>query len=214
MEPMLIIGAGGFGREVLSMLNSMSSGMQIGAPSGFIDDGIPKGTMVNGLPVLGGLEVLKEYSEAALVIAVGNGSTRERILSKIDSGKFTFPNVIHPSALFQAPQRIKMGKGNIICAGSIFTVDIQLGDFCIVNLGCTVGHDAELESFSSLMPGVRISGGARLRKGCYIGTGANLIKATEVGAGSIIGAGAMVDRDIPHNVTAVGVPCRVIRDNL
>jgi sugar O-acyltransferase (sialic acid O-acetyltransferase NeuD family) len=214
MEPLLIIGAGGFGREVLSMLNSMSSGMQIGAPSGFIDDGIPKGTILNSLPVLGGLEVLNEYSEAALVIAVGNGRTREHILSKIDLRKFTFPNVIHPSALFQAPQRIKMGHGNIICAGNIFTVDIEMGDFCVINLGCTIGHDAVLEDFTSLMPGVHISGGAKIRKGAYIGTGANLIKATEIGSGSIIGAGSMVDRDIPNQVTAVGVPCRIIRDNL
>jgi sugar O-acyltransferase (sialic acid O-acetyltransferase NeuD family) len=214
MEPLLIIGAGGFGREVLAMIQSMSSGMQIGAPIGFIDDGVPKGTQVNGLPVLGGLEMLEDYAEASLVLAIGNSRIREQVWSRLDHKRFSFPNVIHPNVLFMAPSRIKLGQGNIISAGNIFTVDIQVADFCVLNLSCTIGHDAVLESFSSLMPGVRISGGAKLRKGCYVGTGANLIKATEVGTGSIIGAGAVVDRDIPPHVTAVGVPCRVIRDNI
>ena len=210
---MFIIGAGGFGREVLALILQLSPGMQIGAPSGFIDDGIAPGTVINGLPVLGGLDVLKDYPGASLILAIGNGATREKILQKLDMNQFQFPNVIHPSVILDDPKRIKMGQGNIITAGNIFTTDVPMGSFCVLNLQCTIGHDAVLEDFVSLMPGVHISGGAKIRKGAFIGTGANLIKATEVGEGTIVGAGAVVDKDLPSHVTAVGVPCKILRSN-
>jgi sugar O-acyltransferase (sialic acid O-acetyltransferase NeuD family) len=210
---MFIIGAGGFGREVLALINQLSPSMQLGAPSAFIDDGITPGTIINGLPVLGGLSVLSAYEGASLVLAIGNGTTRQKIVNQLDVSKFEFPNVIHPSVLLDDPKRIKMGKGNIIAAGNILTTDILMGNFCVVNLQCTIGHDAVLEDFVSLMPGVHISGGAKIRTKAFVGTGANLIKATEVGAGTIVGAGAMVDKDLPANVTAVGVPCKILRSN-
>lgn len=211
---MFIIGAGGFGREVLALINQLSPSMQLGAPSAFIDDNIAPGTLVNGLPVLGGLAVLKQHEGASLVIAIGNGATRKKITAQLDCAKFEFPNVIHPNVILDDPKRIKMGKGNIIAAGNILTTDILMGNFCVVNLQCTIGHDAVLEDFTSLMPGVHISGGAKIRTGVFIGTGANLIKATEVGAFTIVGAGAMVDKDLPPHVTAAGVPCKILRNNV
>ncbi len=74
-----------------------------------------------------------------------------------------------------------------------------------------MGHDSAIEDFSSIMPGVNISGGAHLKRGAYIGTGAKLIKATTLGAYCKVGAGAVVDCDVPDETTVVGIPAKPMK---
>jgi acetyltransferase-like isoleucine patch superfamily enzyme len=107
-------------------------------------------------------------------------------------------------------QRIRLGDGCIIQQGCILTCDITLGRFVLLNLGCTVGHDAVLADFCSLMPHANVSGAARLETGVYLGTSSTIIQGVSIGANTVVGAGAVVVRDLPTNVTAVGVPAKVI----
>ena len=93
----------------------------------------------------------------------------------------------------------------------MLTCDITLGRFVLLNLGCTVGHDAVLGDFCSLMPHANVSGAARLEHGVYLGTNATVIQGVRVGAHTIVGAGAVAVRDLPANVTAVGVPAKELR---
>ncbi len=81
----------------------------------------------------------------------------------------------------------------------------------LLNLGCTVGHDAVLADFCSLMPHANVSGAAQLDTGVYLGTNATIIQGVRVGANTIVGAGAVAVRDLPANATAVGVPATVIK---
>ncbi|MCH8554437.1 MAG: hypothetical protein LAT76_04710 [Schleiferiaceae bacterium] len=199
MEPIFIIGAGGLGREVLALIRSQSHGMEIGEPTAFIDDAVPVGTEVDGLEVVGGLEVLAQYEGASLIIAVGKGDTRKAIVDKLDTSRFDFPNVIHTSVIFDAPHRTTLGKGNIIMAGNILTTNITVGDFCLFNLGCTIGHDAVFGNFCTLMHQVKVSGGANMGNTCFVGTGAALIKANTIGDNVTIAAGRVVDFDIESN---------------
>lgn len=206
-----IFGAGGFGREVLSLIKNINSINQTFDVLGFIDDGIESGTQIHDLPVLGGVNDLERLQITKVVLAIGNPQIRKSIVEQLNS-KISFPNIIHPTAIFQDIDRIKLGQGCIICAGNIFTTDVEIGDFCIINLSCTVGHDAKLGDFTSIMPGVNISGGAKLNSCVYVGTGAKLIKATHIGQGAVIGAGAVVDIDVPDHETVVGVPARPLKN--
>ena len=142
-------------------------------------------------------------------MAIGNTSIRKDIFRRLPIS-IKYPNIIHPGALFQDELRIKMGVGNIICAGNIFTTDIEIGSHNIFNLSSTIGHDVRIGNFCSIMPGVNISGGAQMLDGVYLGTGAKLIKATTIGSNSTIGAGAVVDTEVNSNQTVVGVPARPI----
>lgn len=205
-----IIGAGGFGREVLALIKQINAVQQKFEVVGFIDDGIAKGSQIHDLKVIGSINEIDSFKLEGIVIAIGNSIIRRRVFENIQSS-LAFPNIIHPTVLFIDKERIALGHGNIICAGNILTTDIQIGNFCIVNIGSTIGHDAELADFSSIMPGVNISGGAKLREGVYVGTGAKLIKATTLGANAVIGAGAIVDTDIPANTIAVGIPAKPIK---
>ena len=195
MKNIVIIGAGGFGREVQWLLERMNEKEEQWNLLGYIDDGVAVGTIVDGLPVLGNITYLIETKEPlAVVCAVGSSKTRKKIIDKIiDNENLEFPNVIDPSV--QMSERICMGKGNIICAGNIMTVDIEIGDFNIINLDCTVGHDAVLHSYVTVYPSVNISG----------------CQGIHIGEKTIIGAGSVVIRDMPSDCTAVGNPAKPIK---
>lgn len=120
-----------------------------------------------------------------------------------------FATLVDPSVM--RSDRIAIGEGTIICAGAILTVDITIGKHVIINLDCTVGHDALIGDFVTLYPSVNISGNTVINDEVEFGTGSQIIQGKEVGSGSIIGPGAVVVRDIPQGCTAVGLPARPIK---
>lgn len=211
MEKILIIGAGGFGREVqwlLERINAVSPKWMI---EGYVDDGIPAGTEVNGYSVLGGMNALLEYEkEIAVVCAVGVAKTRKSIIEKLlGKQNINFPNIIDPSV--ECSTRVEMGEGNIVCASTILTVDIVIDSFNIINLDCTIGHDVTIGSFVTIYPSVNVSGNVVLGDICELGTGTQLIQGVSVGSETIVGAGSVVIRDLPQKCTAVGNPGKPIK---
>lgn len=211
MKDLVIVGAGGFGREVQWLAERMNGIETAWNLLGYVDDGVETGSLVDGLPVLGGCEWLSSRRERTCVaVAIGSSATRKRVVGELAGNPaLDFPALIDPAAIVS--NRVAMGRGCIICAGSILTVDIEMGDFVIVNLDCTVGHDACLRDFTTLYPSVNVSGNTILGETCEMGTGSAVIQGRSIGAGSIIGAGATVVRDIPAGCTAVGCPAKPIK---
>lgn len=207
----VIIGAGGFGREVLWLIESLNKAGADWDIAGFIDDGVPVQTVVNGIPVIGDLEYLRNYtSPVHVACAIGSTKIRKSVVSKLLENKnLIFPNLIEPSVM--CSQYAKLGVGNIICAGNILTVNIEIGDFNIINLSCTLGHDDILESFVTIYPGVNVSGNVKIGELAEVGTGTKIIQGKIIGSGSVIGAGSVVVKDVPMDCTAVGVPAKVIK---
>ena len=210
-KKILIVGAGGFGREVQWLIERMNQKAMTWELEGYLDDGMEPQTEVNGHRVLGGIDKLREYdSTMSVVIAVGSARTRQKIADKIKAiGDFQFPNLIDPDV--QMSGFLQMGEGNIICAGNILTVNIIVGDFVIVNLSCTVGHDAEIGSFVTVYPGVNISGNVHVGQRTELGTGSKIIQGIDIGADTIVGAGAVVVRPMPAGCVAMGVPAKPVR---
>jgi sugar O-acyltransferase (sialic acid O-acetyltransferase NeuD family) len=206
----IILGAGGFGREVLQLIHNINQVKPKFDVLGFLDDGIENGTVIHQLQVLGNIGDYDSLGAEGAVLAVGNTKTRKRIQMSL-SNDVAYPNIIHPLAVFHDPDRTEMGKGNIICAGSIFTTDIKLGHFNIINLSCTVGHDVRIGSFCSIMPGVHVSGEIQLEDGVYVGSGATLIKSIKLGEFSTVGAGALVHSNVNNEQTVAGVPARPLQ---
>lgn len=210
MKKILIYGAGGFGREVQWLIERINEKNPTWEIEGYLDDGIAKGKVINGYPVLGGMEELSNHENEAVVFAIGSARVRKIVVEKAKKmGTFVYPNLIDPTV--QMAEYNVLGEGNIICAGNILTVNITLGDFVIVNLDCTVGHDADIKSFVTLYPSVNVSGCVSIGQVTEIGTGTNIIQGIEIGEQTIIGAGTVVIRDIPGGCTAVGNPARIIK---
>lgn len=217
MQNIVIIGAGGFGLEVQWLIERINekykytTGEPIWKLLGYIDDGVEIGTVIHEYPILGKVDDLLGYtSPLAVTCAIGAAKTRKRVIDKIKGNRnLSFPNLIDPCA--QISKRIAWGKGNIVCAGSVITVDIKIPDFCIINLNSTIGHQVEMDSFVTVYPSVNVSGCVTVGKCTELGTGTQIIQGKTIGMGTIIGAGSVVVKDIPDECTAVGSPCRPIR---
>lgn len=206
MTDIIIIGAGGLGKDVQWLLERMNEEDETWNILGYVDDGIEAGRLVDDLPILGTVDYLLEYDKPlAVVCAIASTKIRRRIIKKLEQNdKLEFPNVIDPSALLS--KRIKMGRGNIILAGNIMSVDIRIEDFCIFNADCTIGHDVVMGSYVTVYPSANVSGCVELCDGTEIGTGCHIIQGIKVGSGTIVGAGAVVIRELPSDCTAVGNP--------
>ena len=208
-KDLVVYGAGGMGRELMWQLNDPAS------PKynilGFIDDDLEKqGKIVNGYPVVGDTDwLLKRSHEICVVVAVGNSAVRRSVVEKLKlNSNILFPNIIAPDV--KISEFVKLGEGCIICYGNIITVNIEIGDFFLSNRCCTVGHDCLIGDYVTLNPMVGMSGNVTVENCVDIGTGANIIQGKTIGMNSVIGAGAVVVRDIPSGSTAVGVPAKAI----
>lgn len=205
MKNIVIVGNGGFAKEVEFLIHRMNEEEPTWNFLGYIDNNTDDSRVVGGDQYL-----LNVKEELNVVIAIGEPQLRSKLYSLYKENEYLkFPNVIDPSVIISS--RVEMGQGNIIGAGTIITVDITIGDFNIINLDCTVGHDAIIESYVTINPSVNVSGNVHVKSGTNIGTGSQIIQGKTVGARVVLGAGAVVASDIEDDCVAVGVPAKVIK---
>lgn len=207
MKDLYIIGAGGFGREVAWLVRRINAIEPTWNLLGFIDDAAEKqGREEDGYPIVGNLQMLQFLKEDVYIVcAVGSASVRSCIINKISNCKYVhFATLIDPSVIIS--DRVEIGEGTIICAGTIVTVDVKIGEHVIINLDCTVGHDCSIQDFVTVYPSVNLSGLTEVGKETELGTGAQIIQNIKICEKVIVGAGAVVVRDIEKAGTYVGVP--------
>lgn len=208
MTPRLlyIVGAGGFGREVAWLASDIWGNNIV---IRFVVDHPDYLTgAVNGIPVEL-LSSLRSGKDSSYVVAIGEPSLRSKLASKMRDAGFQAQTLIHPGT--QMSGRVELEEGVLIAAGNILTTDIKLARHVHVNLACTIGHDVTIGEFSTLSPGVHVSGHVRIGKGVFIGTGANIINGSAsqplvIGDGAIVAAGACVTRDVEPGSMVAGVP--------
>jgi sugar O-acyltransferase (sialic acid O-acetyltransferase NeuD family) len=215
MKKLYIIGSGGFGREVLWLVERINNLDKIWDIQGFIDDDKSLwGTIKNDYKVLGDCDYLRDLDEDVyVVISIGSPKIKEKIVNKLS--KFSnvhFVTLIDPSVLYS--DQIKIGEGSIICAGTIITVNIEIGKHVIINLDCTIGHDAIIEDYATILPSVNLSGNTVTKKYTTLGTGTKVIQGVTIGKNVIVGAGTVVIRDIEDDVTVVGNPAKIVKKGI
>ena len=212
MKDLIIFGASGFGREVAWAVERLNKVTPTWNLLGFMDDADDiQGTEINGYKVLGKTADVGIYPDAYFVVAVGASRTREKIVTnmKTVNPSIKFGTIIDPSV--EMSDLVTIGEGTIICAHTIITVNIEIGAHVIINLDCTIGHDAVLQDFVTLYPSVNVSGITNIGHAVELGTGMQIIQGKTVGDYSIVGAGAVVVKDIPAKCTAVGSRAKPIK---
>jgi sugar O-acyltransferase (sialic acid O-acetyltransferase NeuD family) len=204
-----ILGAGGFGREVLDVIEAVTAQSPRSEFIGFVDDHPAhlERLEARGAPLLSGLDD-PLLEGAHYLVGIGNPSVRRHMADRADGAGLTAASIRHPCATFGALTTV--GDGMVACAHASVTTNITMGRHVHLNLNSTVGHDCVIGDFVTIYPGANISGSVIIGDGVEIGTGASVIQGVTIGKGTVIGAGAVVTRDLPEHVVAVGAPARPI----
>ena len=206
-ERVVIVGAGGFGREVLDIVEALDRAEGPVTFLGFVDDGAVREDLLarRGAEWLGPSSMLPTL-DAHYVIGIGNGAVRRRLDEAFLADGCQPTRLIHPLASFGSD--VRFGEGIIMAAGSRVTTNIGLGRHVQLHVNSTVGHDSELHDYVSVYPGATVSGNVVLERCVTIGTGANVLPGRRVGEGAHVGAGAVVTADVAPGSIVVGVPAR------
>nr|WP_300385792.1 acetyltransferase [Clostridium sp.] len=210
LKDIVIVGAGGFGREVAWLIEEINRKDLQWNIIGFIDDDLSKkDILLNGYEVLGDLTYIQNKEDLYFACAVANSKNKAKLAKKCESIGLKPATLIHPNAEIGSCSNI--GAGNIICAGNIITVNVKTGKYVIVTSACTIGHDSILQNYITIYPGVSVSGNCNIGEKVEIGTRSSIIQGMNIGKETILGAGSVVIKDIPEYCTAVGVPAKPIK---
>jgi sugar O-acyltransferase (sialic acid O-acetyltransferase NeuD family) len=215
--PLVIIGAGGLAREfhdVVEAVNAVeeSAGRQATFRFlGFVDAQPSADNFLRARgPVLGGDEILANLDSATrYIIAISSTSVRGRLDALASSLGLHAGVVIHPAASVGLHDNV-FGPGTVICANATVTTNVHFGRHVHIDRNVAVGHDTTLHDYVSVFPGASVAGSVEVQTGVTLGSGSCVIQGVGIGAHSIIGAGAVVVRDIEANVTAVGSPAKAL----
>ena len=202
MKRVIIIGASGHGKVVADIVRN--AGDQV---AGFLDDNPERWGMFAGFPVLGAVDCYKEYNKLSFVIAIGNAAIRERIANRLNG--VNWYTAIHPTAVV-SEIGVEIGAGTVVMAGAVINAGTTIGRHCIINSGAVVEHDNDLEDYVHVSVGARLAGTVHVGKSSWIGIGACVSNNRSVCASCMIGAGAVVVKDIKRAGTYVGVPAEMM----
>lgn len=208
--PTYIIGVGGLGRGVAETVKEIANRDRNWVIEGFIDEQVDQhGKCINGLEVLGDLSLLINLKKVSnIVIAIANPKAKKKIYERLSNNQFLlFPNVVHSSSNLNPT--VDMGIGNIISDHVSFSSNISVGSFTLIHFNSSIGHDVVIEDFSTIFPGVNLSGFCEVKTQCQIGTNVSVLPQTTIGERAFVGAGAMVNRNVPAESTAFGIPAKL-----
>lgn len=210
IKDIVIIGSGGFAREVTFLIEQINQSNYRWNILGYIDNQAKKSQGKYGI-IADDEWLLNSPKEIYVAIGIGNPQTI-KYLSEffLQNKNIKFPNLIHPNTIYEKDSLI-LGNGNIICANNIFTVDVKIGSFNIFNLSCTVGHDTIVGSNNVFNPNTNISGNVHIGNNCLFGTSSTVLQNTTINNNVTIGAAALINKDIKESGTYVGIPAKRIK---
>jgi len=209
--PLFIIGAGGFGREVFSLIQALKRASDAPRPTGFIDDD-PSAADLELLEALGSRivgsvdDLIRRTEPFGAVLAIGSATDREAIAGRLAHSPVTYPVLAHPDATIGC--EVHLAEGVVVTAGSRLSTNIRVGRHVHIDQNAAVAHDCRLGEFSRLNPQACPSGAVTIGRRVLIGANAIVLQELTVGDNAIVGAGAVVTHPIAAGKTVMGVPAR------
>jgi len=197
----VVMGAGGHGAVIADILYKRGFALK-----GFLDDGVDVGTEVLGAKVLGNIKDCIYHSDCVFIIGIGDNAIRKRIA---ETYPLEYGSAIHPSAIIG--DEVKIGRGSVLMAGAIINPRSSVGLHGIINTGASIDHDNKIGDFVHISPRAVLGGDVYVGYGTHVGIGACVRNGISICDDVIVGAGAVVVKDIVESGTYIGVPARKIR---
>ena len=210
-QDLVIVGAGGHGREVFDTVTALNSVHDTWNLRGVVDDAPQHLDRLNrlGLDLLGPVDWLLDHP-CTYVLGIGTSAPRRAIAARLGAAGMTAATLVHPGARIGSDCRL--GEGVVVLDRSTVTTNVTLGPHTHLNLACAVQHDTVVGAFVQFSPGVLVNGDCVLGDDVFLGSGAVVTRGTTVGHGARVGAGAVVLGDVAPGALVVGAPARPAGD--
>lgn len=208
-KKIVILGGGGFGTFANDLCQFANHD-----PIGILDNHKPKGSTVNGCPVLGPIDLVEDSDLRAtchFVVAIRDFDLKREWAGRIRKSGGRLTSIFHPSVVISPSATI--GEGVMINAFSFVYANARVGDLCIIESHCMIGTEVVIEEGCMIAPGAHVNRATKIEEDCFIGSCSVFVPDITVGKRCVIGAGSAVVRDILPNKVAAGVPARVLREN-
>lgn len=206
----IVVGASGFGRESLDVLQAMIEAGSSVEIVGVIDD-YPSPINVKRLEnrdvrFIGSIDYFLENfdRDVRYLLGIGNPAIREMLVEKVEAAGFTPFIAIHPTAIIGT--ELSHSSGVIVCAGAVISTNVRLGNHVHINPNVTIGHDSILEDFVSVNPAAVISGEVVLKKSVLVGANATILQGLVIEQQALVGASSCVTKNVPSKVIVKGIP--------
>jgi acetyltransferase EpsM len=208
-RPLLILGARTFAVEIADLAGDIP-GVRV---AGFVEnmDRNRCREKLEGLPIFW-VDALAELAQTHSAVC-GLGTThRSRFTDQAAAYNIPFPTLVHPMA--RVSLRSVVGEGTVISVGAVIAARSRIGRHVVVNRGALIGHHTVIGDYVTIGPGVNVAGNCRVGEATYIGVGAVVVDNLCIGAHAVVGAGAVVTKDVPDHVQVVGVPAKIVKENI
>ena len=211
LEKLIIVGAGGLGSEVASVVKRMNSHAPTFDFLGFCDDSADKrGHQIEGVAVLGAADQIDRElnSKPSFICAIGNNRIRLDVVTRLLALGWKGASVVDPSVY--CSESVIIGPGSYVAPQSTLSPYCEIGSHVIVNFGASITHNVKLEDYSQVAPGAGVMGFGALKEGAFVAANGVVMPGVTIGAWATLGACSFAMQDIPDGATAVGVPARVV----
>lgn len=209
-EDIYIIGAGTYGEVMCELAQTIGYNVKA-----FYDEDEEK---VN--KVIMGIRVIGKFSEAnedeiqgkKFIVAIGNNSVRYDLMTKINDLAGETPTLIHPLAVISPSAEI--GEGVYIHANAYIWTSVKIANFCIISPNVVIAHHSVIEKACLVSTLSAVGASIKIAEKCFIGMGSTIMTGvSEIGSNTIIGAGAVVVKNVESDSVYAGVPAKKLRDN-
>ena len=207
MKDIAIFGKGGYGQEMKCLIDAINSVNNEWNFIGYFDDAGEKGEELFGGKLIGNMDDLTDWdNELNLVISIGKPSSLHFVASRITNPNILFPNLVAPDVVFHNKESVKMGKGNVVFFHSIISLEVEFGDFNLLNNGTYVGHNTKIGSYNIINPSSRISGNVEIGTKNFLGVGCAVLQGLKIGNEVKVSAGSYIFRNTKDGQLYMGNP--------